>query len=66
MAHKTFTKYNVLENVINKQCLYLGPPQVTKKCVMFSFIIMPPGTIVPMGAYCFYCVRTYVRMSEFG
>ena len=31
----------------------------------FSFVIvwliMPPGTIVPMGAYCFYCVRTYVR-----
>ena len=25
------------------------------------FFIMPPGTIVPMGAYCFYCVRTYVR-----
>ena len=22
---------------------------------------MPPGMIVPMGAYCFYCVRTYVR-----
>ena len=21
---------------------------------------MPPGTIVPMGAYCFYCVRMYV------
>ena len=20
------------------------------------FLIMPPGTIVPMGAYCFYCV----------
>ena len=32
--------------------------------------IMPPGTIVPMGAYCFYCVLLYVcmyvRMSEFG
>ena len=29
-------------------------------------IVMPPGTIVPMGAYCFYCVRmdvrTYVRV----
>ena len=25
-------------------------------------IFMPPGTIVPMGAYCFYCVRTYVRV----
>ena len=24
-------------------------------------VIMPPGTIVPMGAYCFYCVRAYVR-----
>ena len=23
-------------------------------------LIMPPGTIVPMGAYCFYCVRMYV------
>ena len=34
------------------------------------YIIMPPGTIVPMGAYCFYCVRMYVCMyvcmSEFG
>ena len=33
-------------------------------------LIMPPGTIVPMGAYCFYCVRMYVCMyvcmSEFG
>ena len=28
---------------------------------MVFFLIMPPGTIVPMGAYCFYCVRTYVR-----
>ena len=25
-------------------------------------IFMPPGTIVPMGAYCFYCVRMYVCM----
>ena len=39
-----------------------------KSCTLNIF--MPPGTIVPMGAYCFYCVRTYVRtyvrISEFG
>ena len=36
----------------------------------YLVIFMPPGTIVPMGAYCFYCVRMYVCMyvcmSEFG
>ena len=30
-------------------------------CMVPGFI-MPPGTIVPMGAYCFYCVRMYVCM----
>ena len=25
-------------------------------------VFMPPGTIVPMGAYCFYCVHMYVCM----
>ena len=33
--------------------LFTPPPDLV--------IVMPPGTIVPMGAYCFYCVRTYVR-----
>ena len=35
-----------------------------------SKVYYAPGTIVPMGAYCFYCVRMYVCMyvcmSEFG
>ena len=38
--------------------------------IYVTMIIMPPGTIVPMGAYCFYCVRMYVCMyvcmSDFG
>ena len=30
--------------------------------VSIYMVFMPPGTIVPMGAYCFYCVRMYVCM----
>ena len=30
------------------------------KQVCMQLFIMPPGTVVPMGAYCFYCVRMYV------
>ena len=46
--------------------LHFWPFQINTQLLLF----MPPGTIVPMGAYCFYCVRMYVCMyvcmSEFG
>ena len=35
----------------------------TQKGAMITItLIMPPGTIVPMGAYCLYCVRMYVLL----
>ena len=41
-------------------------PQIAKDVNVFTYkkLIMPPGTIVPMGAYCFYCVRMYVCPSS--
>ena len=40
-----------------------GRANLRNASVTFS-LFMPPGTIVPMGAYCFYCVRTYVRTLD--
>ena len=60
---KVFELIILLSSAMNmvKHFIYLGRMEVELWYYAFRFF-MPPGTIVPMGAYCFYCVRMYVCM----